>query len=93
MAKKSTNGQSENTILQTLTLPENPHLQTLLRHKHIYDLFEHTGELVGFHPHIRNEVVNAYKSEHPHYDYNRNCGECVMEMITTIYRWYKTKTQ
>lgn len=67
---------------------EKPHLKVLSSHKHIYDLFEKTGELVNFHPHIRSEIVEAYKVEHPHYSYNQSCSACIMEMITTIYKWY-----
>jgi hypothetical protein len=51
-------------------------------------MYMKTQELVGFAPHIRNEVVNAYKVEHPHYDYNANCHICVCEMLVTIYKWY-----
>jgi hypothetical protein len=91
MGRKSMNGQSENITSQRLTLPEKPHLQTLLKHKHIYDMYMKTQELVGFAPHIRNEVVNAYKVEHPHYDYNANCHICVCEMLVTIYKWYNTQ--
>lgn len=74
-----------------LTLPEEKHLQILLRHKHIYDLFEKTGELVGFHHDIQAEVVEAYRVEHPHYHYNNRCRACILEMIHTIYSWYKSK--
>jgi len=74
-----------------LMLPEEKHLQTLLLHKHIYDMFEKTGELVNFHPHIRKEVADAYRVEHPHFHYNDNCTACICEMITTIYRYYNKK--
>jgi hypothetical protein len=85
------NGQIENTTLLPSIGKDNPHLQTLLEHKHIYDLFMQCGELVGFHPHIQNEVVAAYMSEHPHYHYDAGCGACVAEMLCTVYKWYETK--
>lgn len=55
-------------------------------------MYVKTQELVGFAPHIRNEVVNAYKVEHPHYEYNANCHICIVEMIVTIYKWYNSQT-
>ena len=74
-------------------LPGKPHLQTLLKHKHIYDMYMKTQELVGFTLQIRQEVVDAYKVEHPHYSYNQNCHVCVTEMLVTIYRYYEKQTQ
>ena len=70
---------------------EDQHLQTLSTHKHIYDLFEQTGELINFTAEIQNEIVNVYKIENPHYHYNRSCRACVCDMIKTIYNWYNTK--
>lgn len=56
-------------------------------------MFEKTGELVNFHPHIRKEVADAYRVEHPHFHYNDNCTACICEMITTIYRYYNSKVK
>jgi hypothetical protein len=55
-------------------------------------MFMQCGELVGFHPHIQNQVVAAYMSEHPHYHYDAGCGACVAEMLCTVYKWYENKT-
>lgn len=68
-----------------------PHLQVLLKHKHIYDLFEKTGELVNFHADIHNEVIEAFKVDNPHYHYNRNCPACVCEMLKDVYNYLNKK--
>jgi DNA-binding IclR family transcriptional regulator len=67
---------------------EDQHLQILLKHKHIYDLFEQTGEIINFTSEAQNEIVNVYKIENPHYHYNRSCPACVAEMLKTIYTYY-----
>jgi len=70
-------------------LPEDKHLQTLLKHKHIYDLYARTQEIVGLSPEIRGEIVNAYRNLHDaHYHHNDGCQMCIVEMLTTIYSWY-----
>lgn len=74
------------------TSEDERHLQTLSEHKHIYDFFINTGELVGFAPHIRGEVAAAYRHWHPHYQYRESCAACISEMIVTIYRWYENYT-
>ena len=56
-------------------------------------MYMKTQELVGFTLQIRQEVVDAYKVEHPHYTYNQNCHVCVTEMLVTIYRYYEKQTQ
>jgi hypothetical protein len=68
---------------------EKPHLITLSKHKGIYDLYIQTGEIVNLHPHIKDEIVNAYKVEFPFYHYQKNCSVCLAEMLVTIYRWYE----
>lgn len=68
-----------------------PHLQILSQHKHIYDLFVQTGEVVNLHPHIKEEIVNAYRVEHPHYHYNSSCSACVVEMLQQVYQYYNSK--
>jgi hypothetical protein len=52
-----------------------------------------TGEVVNLHPHIKEEIVNAYRIEHPHYHYNSNCSACIAEMLTTIYSYYNSITK
>ena len=88
MGKDSTNGQRKNITSLKSTKNVEPHLQILSNHKHIYDLFMQTGEVVNLYPHIKDEIVNAYRTQHPHYHYNSNCSACVAEMLTTIYSYY-----
>ena len=91
MAKNLTNGQKKNTILTPSIKKEELHLTILSNHKHIYDLYVLTGELVNFHPHIRKEVADAYRVENPYFVYNDNCSACICEMIVTIYKYYNQK--
>ena len=93
MAKNYTNGQKKSTTTSESTTTEPSYYEVFARHEPIYDLFEKTGELVNFHPHVRAEVVAAYQLAHPHYSYNDGCAACISEMITTIYRWYKSVKQ
>jgi hypothetical protein len=75
-------------------LPEDKHLQTLLKHKHIYDLFARTNEIVGLTPEVRGEITNAYRQLHDaHYHYNDGCHTCIVEMLMTIYSYYQNKTR
>ena len=91
MARKSKSGQSQSTISLTSTTNEDGHLKTLAEHKHIYDFYLKTGEVVGLHPHIKGEIVNAFKVENPHYHYNQSCSACTCEMLVTVYRWFENK--
>ena len=91
MARNSTSGRKESIISTTITKQEETHLLKLAEHKHIFDLFKQTNELVGFHTHIQQEVADAYRVEHPHFHYNSSCAVCVSEMIITIYTWYENK--
>jgi hypothetical protein len=47
-----------------------------------------TGEIVNFHHHIQNEILEAFKLEHPHYHYQRTCPVCVANFLVTVYNWY-----
>jgi hypothetical protein len=91
MGKKSINGELKTTISEPSTTPDEPHLQILLAHKGIWDLFKVSQEIVGFHPHIQDAVLEAYRVEHPHYSYNRNCPACVAEFLSLAYRYLETK--
>ena len=73
------------------TSSEKPHLKTLSIHKGIHDLYVRTGEVINLHPHIKEEIVEAYKVEFPFYHYQKNCAACTAEMLDTIYRWYNTQ--
>ena len=91
MGRRSKNGQTENTISLKLTSEEENCLTVLSKHKHIYDLFQQTGEIVNFYHEIQNELLDAYQLIDPHYSYNRSCPACVAEFMVTIYRWYKSR--
>lgn len=64
---------------------EEKHLEVLLKHKHFYDLFKATGELVGFTHEIQNQLLEVIRSKDPHYQYNGRCGACVGSFLTNIY--------
>ena len=72
---------------------EEPHLQTLLKHKHIHDLYIASGEIVGLSPEIRKEIFEAYKVENPHAFYNDRCHICIVEMLVQVYRWFNEETK
>ena len=65
-------------------------MKVFAKHKHIYDLYYNSGELVNFYHDIQNELLDAYREAHDaYYNYNRTCPVCVCEFITKIYRWYE----
>jgi len=45
-------------------------------------------EIVNFSHEIQNEILEAFKVEHPHYHYQRTCPVCVSNFLVTVYRWY-----
>lgn len=87
-AQRSENGEEKNIICLTLTPDVAPHLKVLQKHKHIYDLYAQTGELVNFSADIHNEVIEAYRVVNPHYHYNRSCPACVCDMLKDVYNYY-----
>jgi hypothetical protein len=62
------------------------HLETLLKHKHFYDLFTTSGELVGFTMEIQNELLDIYRTIDPYYTYNNRCGGCVGGFLVNVYK-------
>ena len=91
MGRKSLNIAKQDMTSEMSMLKEENHLLILAKHKHIFDLYEKTGEIVNLHPHIREEIVSAYKVEFPYFHYNSNCSACVGEMLYTIYNYYNQK--
>ena len=82
-------GQKKSTTLQTLITGEEQHLQTFADHKHIWEFFQKTGEMVNFHLHIQHELLGAYRALFdPAYDYLKTCPACVAEFLTMAYRRY-----
>jgi hypothetical protein len=89
MAKNYTSGQKKGTTLQPLTNNEQPHLKTLLKHKHYHDMIVNSGELVNFWDDVQNELLEVYRLKEPHYNYNRRCPACVCEFLVNLYKLYK----
>ena len=72
------------------TSEEPSYIKVFAKHKHIYDLYYNSSEIVNFNHDIQNELLEAYKQAHdPYYNYNRTCPVCVAEFLTKIYRWYE----
>jgi len=89
MAKKSTNGQQQNTISLKSTKEENKHLTTLSKHKHFYDFYMACGEIVNFNHDVQSEILEAYKElVDPYYHYQRTCPVCVAEFLVRVYTWF-----
>jgi len=61
------------------------HLAILSKHKHFYDLYVKTGELIGFTHEIQNELLEVYKTKDPYYQYNSRCGACVGAFLNNVY--------
>ena len=64
------------------------HLEILLKHKHFYDLFKITGELVGFTHEIQNELLEVYRTKDTVYTYNSRCGACVGTFLVNVYNTF-----
>jgi len=64
------------------------HLETLLKHKHFYDLFKATGELVAFTHDIQNELLQIMRTRDPYYQYNTRCGACVGTFLNNVYNTF-----
>ena len=67
---------------------EDKHLAILLKHKHFYDLFAATGELVAFTNEVQNELLEVMRSKDPYYQYNGRCGACVGSFLTNVYKTF-----
>ena len=92
MENSYTSGQLENTTSQTSTPNAKPHLKTLSEHKHVYDFFMRSQELVGFHAHIQDAVFNAYLVVDPYFHVNRTCPACLVEALIKVYKWFENES-
>ena len=82
-------GQKKNTTLQKSTNADTPHLAVFAKHRHFYDFFDKTGELVNFHAEIQEELLTAYRYLFDtYYHYQRTCAACVAGFLTLAYRQY-----
>jgi len=64
------------------------HLETLLKHKHFYDLFIVSGELVAFTNEIQNELLEVMRTRDAYYTYNNRCGACIGTFLTNVYKTF-----
>lgn len=92
MGRKSLNGQKQNTITLILTQEESNSLKVFETHKHIYDFFQKTGEIVNLHPHIKQELLDAIRVFQPYYFVNLNCPACIVDFLNDVYRIYQEKS-
>lgn len=68
-------------------LPES--IATLERHLPIWHLYNKSQEVVNFYPHIQSELVKVIHDEFdPYYHHNASCGECIKQLLITVYKWY-----
>ena len=59
------------------------------KHRHFYDFYHKTGEIVNFHHDIQSELLNEYRRlKDEYYHYNTNCKVCVIDFLNLVYRWY-----
>ena len=92
MGRHSKHGQNAATITNQLTINDTTYLQTFAKHKHFYDFFLQTGEIVNFSGEIQSELLEAYRKEFdPYYNYSTTCAVCVVEFLLKIYRSYINK--
>ena len=84
-------GQKKNTITKKSVKEDTKHIQVLLKHRHHYELFIRTGELVNFTTESQAELFNIYKERKPNYDYNRRCAACVAEFLVHVYSEFKNE--
>ena len=82
-------GPKKITASKKSTKAELKPLKAFAEHRHIFDFFNKTGELVNFHHHIQSELLTEYRdNKDPYYTYVSTCPVCVADFITRIYRWY-----
>lgn len=66
---------------------EEQHTAVFAKHKHYYDFYVKTGELVNFNHDIQAELLAAYRTaKDAYYTYNNSCKVCVIEFLKNIYR-------
>lgn len=85
-------GQKKSTALNGTMPPENKHLATFAEHRHIYEFYRKTGEMVGFHHHIQNQLLAAFHALYdPYYHYDRSCPACQADFLTRAYKIHDSK--
>jgi len=73
-------------------IPENNYLEIFAKHKHYYDMFAASGEVVNFNHDVQDELLEAYRGLFDeYYNYSRTCKVCVIEFLMLAYRKYLNK--
>jgi hypothetical protein len=68
-------------------------IATLQRHKHYYDGYVKSQELVNFWPHVVQELLDVYRAEYDQwYHLNKRCNACKIEFLLLIYKLYEKET-
>lgn len=67
---------------------DSRHLEILLKHKHFYDLFKTSGELVSFTHEAQNELLEVMRTKDPYFTYNHRCGACVGTFLVNVYKTF-----
>jgi hypothetical protein len=66
---------------------EDKHTLIFAKHRHFYDFYIKTGELVNFSHEVQSELLAAYRAtKDAYYTYNNSCKVCVIEFLLNIYR-------
>lgn len=93
MGRHSRHGRQQATTSNQLTISDSIYLQTFAKHRHFYDFYIQTGEIVNFNGEIQSELLNAYRLEFndPYYNYSSTCPVCVVEFLIKVYRAYINK--
>lgn len=82
-------GTTSKKLTETVTKYSNPLLD---KHRHFYDFYHSTGQVVNFNHDIQAELLAEYrKLVNEYYYYNNNCPVCVIDFLNLIYRWYDNK--
>ena len=82
-------GQKRNTTTKRLEPSAAKHLAILLKHRHHYDLFIRSGEIVNFSADVQDELLQVIRLKIPTYEYNRRCDACVCEFLVLTYKQFK----
>ena len=70
-------------------LVEKAVIEIFDKHRHFYDFYHKTGEIVNFNHDIQKELLDEYRRvKDEYYHYNTNCTICVIDFLNLIYRWY-----
>jgi hypothetical protein len=59
-------------------------MQVLLKHKHIWELYYRSGELIMA-PEVLGEIIAAYRNIDPYVTVNTRCSACVAEFLKRVY--------